>query len=273
MGKIVSAAAMSHTFGTPDADPDASARVAAGMLEIGRRVREEKPDILLVISSDHLTNFNLDFQIPFAVGIADDFVPLGDLGTSRVKYPGNRDFATELLQYAADNGFDLAGVENINPDHGIAVPNEMINQDADIALVPLYINTVMQPTPTCARSFELGKVIRHFICARPARERVAIIATGGLSHWICMPESGRVNAQWDEQIMSLIESGRGKEIADWTPGRILAEGGNGGLEIATWACMAGALDGSKGERIFYEPMHSWWTGMGGLVMNTKSNEL
>lgn len=267
MGQIVSAAAMSHTFGQPGDAADATRRIADGMLEIGRRIRLAAPDVLIIISSDHLTNFNLDFQIPFAVGTADEYVPLGDLGTTRRAYKGHRAFATALVQFAAESQFDLVSVEKLRPDHGIAVPNEMTNEDGNMLLVPVYINTVMQPTPTCARSHDLGRVIAQFVASRPADERVAVLATGGLSHWICMPDSGRVNPQWDDEIMALIESGRGSELANWTPARILEQGGNGGLEIAAWACMAGAVGSAHGERIYYEPMVSWWTGMGGLVMS------
>jgi pimeloyl-ACP methyl ester carboxylesterase len=51
--------------------------------------------------------------------------------------------------------------------------------------------------------------VREFVeTVRPTDERVAIVATGGLSHWICLPDSGRVNAEWDLQIIEKIISGK-----------------------------------------------------------------
>ncbi|MDP9919014.1 protocatechuate 4,5-dioxygenase beta chain/2'-aminobiphenyl-2,3-diol 1,2-dioxygenase large subunit [Variovorax boronicumulans] len=270
MAKIVSGAATSHTFGLPGNAADAAQRIADGMLEIGRRVRASKPDLLLIVSSDHLTNFNLDFQIPWAVGLADSYLPLGDLGTRRVAYRGHREFATGLMHFAAAAGFDLIGVERLTPDHGITVPNEMINGDAGIPIVPIYINTVMQPIPTCARSFGLGRIIADYVASIDDTTRVAIVATGGLSHWVCMPDSGRVNAEWDRSIIELVISGQGERLAQWTPDQITGQGGNGGLEIATWACMAGALRNARGEAIYYEAMTPWWTGMGGIFMTPQS---
>ncbi|WP_296555871.1 hypothetical protein [Pigmentiphaga sp.] len=268
MGKLVSAVATSHTFGLPDNHIEATERVAEGMREIGRRVRAAKPDILIIVSSDHLTNFDLDVQIPFAVGMADGYEPLGDLGVPVRRYPGNRGFAAGLVQFASNDGFDLVGLERVRPDHGIAVPNAMINVHADVPLVPLYINTVMETIPTCKRSYELGRVVARYIREqRPNAERVAIVGSGGLSHWICMPDSGRINEEWDRGILDRIACGQGRELATWTPASIIEAGGNGGLEIAAWACMLGAAGDATGSAIYYEPMHNWWTGMGGVAMH------
>lgn len=268
MGKLVSAVATSHTFGLPGNHIDATERVAEGMREIGRRVRAARPDIVIIVSSDHLTNFNLDVQIPFAIGIADSYEPLGDLGVPVRTYAGNRDFATGLMQFASDHAFDLVGLERIRPDHGVAVPNAMINVDADVQLVPLYINTVMHPTPSCKRSFELGALVARYVREqRPDAERVAIVGSGGLSHWICMPNSGRINEAWDRDILDRIARGQGSDLAAWTPAAIVESGGNGGLEIAAWACMLGAAGNATGSTVYYEPMHDWWTGMGGVAMH------
>jgi 2'-aminobiphenyl-2,3-diol 1,2-dioxygenase large subunit len=114
--------------------------------------------------------------------------------------------------------------------------------------------------------------VREFVeTVRPTDERVAIVATGGLSHWICLPDSGRVNAEWDLQIIEKIISGRGAMLAELTFNSIMSDGGNGGLEIATWAFMAGATGESTGERIYYEEMIPWWTGMGGILMNVNAS--
>jgi 2'-aminobiphenyl-2,3-diol 1,2-dioxygenase, large subunit len=268
MGQIVSAAATSHTFGVPEGVEAQAQRVFDGIDRIGAAIRASKPDVMLIATSDHLNNFSLDFQIPLAVGISDQWLPYGDLGVPRKAFPGHRDFATGLVAYAAQREFDLVPVEGVRPDHGLAMPNAIINRRLDIPVVPIYINTVMTPAPTCARSYAFGRAVREFVeLARPERERVAIVATGGLSHWICLPDSGRVNAAWDLQIIERIVSGKGATLAELSFESILREGGNGGLEIATWAFMAGVTGESTGERIYYEEMTEWWTGMGGILMN------
>lgn len=83
MGQIVSAAAISHTFGASAEHDPAIARICVGMAAIGRAVAASSPDLLVVVSSDHLNNFTLDAQIPLAVGVADSYTPLGDMGVRR----------------------------------------------------------------------------------------------------------------------------------------------------------------------------------------------
>src|SRR5690242_8857355 len=197
MGRIVSAAATSHTLGPPNGIETRAERVFDGMLEIGRRIRASAPDIILIVASDHLNNFRLDRQIPFAVGLSDEFTPLGDLGVPQIPFAGHRDFAAGLVAFAAEHEFDLVGAENIRPDHGICLPNAVINVDTRIPVVPIYVNAVMSPPPSCRRSFRLGQVIRDYVSTvRPEKERVAIVGAGGLSHWICMPGEGHVNTAW-----------------------------------------------------------------------------
>ncbi|SDC47730.1 2'-aminobiphenyl-2,3-diol 1,2-dioxygenase, large subunit [Paraburkholderia lycopersici] len=238
------------------------------MAEIGREIANSNPTIVIVVSSDHLNNFTLDAQTSLAIGIADEYVPLGDMGVPRQSFHGDRMFAMAFANYCSETGFDLTPVEGIKPDHGIAFPNALCNREGRAALVPLYLNTVMNPPPSCARSFALGKALREFVeTQRPHDERIAVVGSGGLSHWICLPRSGDVNEEWDRYVMDCLASGRGEELASLARQDILHDGGNGGLEIASWAFVAGATSGATGRSVYYEPLKAWWTGMGGVLMN------
>ncbi|SAL80833.1 protocatechuate 4,5-dioxygenase [Caballeronia arvi] len=269
MGRIVSAAATSHTFGDSEGEAEAISRVCTGMASIGRAIADSRPDVLVVASSDHLNNFTLDAQIPLAIGIADEYQPLGDMGMPRTPVRGNREFGLGFAAFCAQAGFDLTPVENVLPDHGVAFPNAFSNPDAKAALVPLYLNTVMSPTPSCARAYALGVALRTYVEEeRSAQERVAVIGSGGLSHWICHPRSGEVNEKWDRYVIDRLASGNGSELTKFTRDDILEQGGNGGLEIAAWAFIAGVAGTARGREIYYEPLTSWWTGMGGVLMDT-----
>ena len=60
--------------------------------------------------------------------------------------------------------------------------------------------------------------------------------------------------------------GRGAELAHMTNAEILEAAGNGGLEVSAWITLAGAVSGARGERLYYEPMPSWASGMGGVAL-------
>src|SRR5438093_1041727 len=61
--------------------------------------------------------------------------------------------------------------------------------EVDLPVVPIITNVFTPPLPTADRCYELGQMIRRVALARP--ERVAVLATGALSHWppFWMPDS------------------------------------------------------------------------------------
>jgi protocatechuate 4,5-dioxygenase beta chain/2'-aminobiphenyl-2,3-diol 1,2-dioxygenase large subunit len=256
---------------SPQGIEERAERVFDGMKEIGRRVRADAPDVIVYVSSDHLMNFKLELQVPLAVGAADAFEPFGDMGIPKRPIRGHRAFAEDLVRAAASCGVDLAKAEVLRPDHGITIPNTIINRDGHIPVVPVYINAAMSPPPTPARAWALGEAIGRTVRERrPAGERVVIVGTGGLSHWICTPGQGRVNESFDREVMHTLCAGRGHELAQLQAEEITDWAGNGGLEVLCWICMAGAVPGWHGETVYYEPMPEWLTGMGGIAMRARA---
>ncbi len=53
--------------------------------------------------------------------------------------------------------------------------------DPPTPIVPLYVNVYLPPQPTPRRCYAWGQALRAILDARP--ERVALIASGGLSHY------------------------------------------------------------------------------------------
>ena len=270
MGRIVGGFATSHVLMAPDGVEAEAERVFAGMKEIGRRVRSLAPDVIVIVSSDHLVNFKLELQAPFIVGVSDGYVPFGDVDISPTPIAGHRPFAEGFIAAAAVRGFDLAKAEQVRPDHGVTIPNAIVNTGNRIPVVPLYINASMTPAPSPSRAWRLGNALRRYVdTGRPPAERVVVLATGGLSHWICLEDQGRVNQEFDRKVIDMLAKGKGDGLARLSAEELLAQAGNGGMEILNWICMAGALPGSRGEPIYYEPMPAWLTGMGGVALNER----
>jgi hypothetical protein len=95
---------------------------------------------------------------------------------------------------------------------------------------------------------------------------VALIATGGISHWIGVPNTGHINPEWDRWVLDTIAEGRGEELAALTWDQIERDGGNGGQEIRNWISVLAAVPGVKGEVMVYEPVKEWLTGCGAVWM-------
>lgn len=267
MGKLVAAGACSHILMAPAGVEARAQRIVAGIREVGRRLLAKKPDLLVVVSSDHMFNVNMSLQPPFCVGVADAYVPFGDMDIPREPRPGHRAFAEAFVAHAAGRGFDLAKAEELRPDHGIALPMMLIDPARTLPIVPLLVNINMEPAPAPARCHALGGVLREAIDKRrPAEERVAVLATGGLSHWLNIPRHGEVAEDFDRGVLAAFGRGQPESLARLTPAQIVEQGGNGGLEIVNWLLAAGAAPDWKGETVYYEPMPEWFTGMGGMEL-------
>jgi aromatic ring-opening dioxygenase catalytic subunit (LigB family) len=269
MGNLVGAFAMSHILAGRAVAAEQAERVFEGFQEVGRRAVATRPDIILFIVSDHMANFGTSIEAPFTVGTAGRYTSLGDMDLPRLEVTGHRDFACGLAEYAAGSGFDLAVTEEIRPDHGLMIPRLFVDPSGRIPVVPLNININMTPAPRPSRCWALGQVLASYIASRPEPERVLVVATGGLSHWVMQPEMGKINETFDRNCLALLAAGDGVTLADMSAAKIEQEAGNGGLEFVNWLCMAGAAAPVGGEVIFYEPMTAWLTGMGAIAMHTK----
>src|SRR5690554_5773296 len=111
MGSIVSAGTCSHILMAPNGVEARADRIVAGMREVGRRLIEKEPDLIVVVTSDHMFNINMALQPPFCVGVADEYIPFGDMDIPQEPRPGHRAFAQSFVNHAALQGFDLAKAE------------------------------------------------------------------------------------------------------------------------------------------------------------------
>jgi len=265
LGSIVGGFATSHTLFPSRNVEAAAARVLDGMMRLRSAVARLAPDVLVVANSDHMNNFTLARQITFAVGVADEYLPLGDMGIPQQRFRGSRELGTAFARHAATRGFDVVAAEEVRPDHGMMITKLIAAPDPRLAVVPVYINTNMPVVPAPQRAFELGQVLAEAIGAGPW-ERAVVVAGGGLSHWLCTPEEGRVNEAFDRHFLELMSAGRAAELARLSVTELEAAAGNGGLELANWLFMAGTLPRARGETFYYEPIPAWITGMGGLAL-------
>ena len=269
MAQIVAAALTAHApliTGRPDvARPEQRDRLYAGFHELARRLAAARPDLLVMFVNDHLQNFAYNNLPAFCVGLAETYEAPSPGGAALMRLTprtlrGRPDWAMALLEAGLEAGVDFAYSYDIESWDEMSVPLSFLMPGGEIPVVTVYTNCAAPPLPAPRRCREVGAFVGDFIRARPAGERVALIATGGLSHWVGTPQTGRINPDWDRWVLDHIARGEVEPLARLTWDEIERDGGNGGQEIRNWIGLLGALPGAKGEVLAYEPVAEWITG-------------
>ena len=75
----------------------------------------------------------------------------------------------------------MAYSEDAELGHAFSIPFEYVIGKRNIPVVPFFTNVYVPPLPTPRRCEALGKAIAEIVKGR--KERVAIIASGGMSHF------------------------------------------------------------------------------------------
>ena len=269
MAEIVAAALASHApliTGKPEvARPEQRERLYAGFRECGRRLAAARPDLLVMFVNDHLQNFPYSNMPAFCVGLADayDAPSPGGARLMRIaprKIRGAPAWGMALLESGLAAGFDLAYSYEIESWDELSVPLHFLTPAGDVPVVPVYTNCAAPPLPTPRRSHELGTFVGAFIRSRPGAERVALVASGGISHWVGTPETGRINPDFDHRVLDHVARADVEPLLRLTRDEIERDGSNGGQEIRNWIALLGAVPGWKGEVLAYEPVPEWITG-------------
>jgi hypothetical protein len=128
--------------------------------------------------------------------------------------------------------------------------------------------------PSLKRCMQVGGFVREVIERWPEQKRVAVIGTGGLSHWVGLPDTGKVNAEFDRWFMNCLAEGRGAEVVTKykKAEEVEKEAGNGGQEIRDWLAVAAAMPVTLKPRVLaYESIPG--CGIGVMAWGTPGGNL
>ncbi len=256
---LVFAGVASHAPGitgrSDRADPEVRDRFYAAYHEMAAAMRRTEPDALIVVAAEHFANFFMNNMPSFAIGMADFYDgPIEDpewLGIDRVRVPGDRDLSRRLIERVMHHS-DVSYAEEWKFDHGIMVPLHFLTPDYDLPVVPANINCQGPPLTPLHRAWTFGESLRAAADAVP--ERIALVGTGGISHWPATPDSGKINERWDREFLDRWTRNDRSALLDYDDGAIYRDAGQGGFEIRTFVAVSGAAGGATGTVHFYAPI-------------------
>jgi 2,3-dihydroxyphenylpropionate 1,2-dioxygenase len=255
---LVFAAICSHAPGITGrahlADPAKKDALHAELYRLGESLREARPDALVVVAAEHFANFFMDNMPAYAMGMADHYEgPIEDpawLGIARTRIPGNAALSRRLIGEVMQE-VDVAFAEEWRFDHGIMVPLHFLTPRFDVPVVPVNINCQGPPLTPLPRAWAFGEALRRAADAVP--ERIALVGTGGISHWPATPDSGKVNEAWDREFLDRWTRNDRAALLDYSDAQTYRDAGQGGFEIRTLITVAAAARG-RGELRHYAPI-------------------
>jgi len=262
-------------------------------------VHELNPDVLVVFGPDHARGLFYDLMPPFTIG-AEKVHGIGDYETPRGELASIPTLARAIYNGVTRRGFDPAISLDLTIDHGLTQVYGKLIPDLGVPIIPIIVNSGCSPLPTYARCWTFGHAVGEALREATSDLQVVVVGSGGISHWPNSidafddnitpewrdflihgrpqvaereagrqaklrqlaenPETGFVNAEWDEaflselavdaSVLSRLKDGEVEEIA-----------GPGAGELRTWAAATAAWGGTL-PWTAYEAVGHWITGMG-----------
>ncbi|KAF1054249.1 MAG: Gallate dioxygenase [Stenotrophomonas maltophilia] len=282
MARIIGGLAVSHTPTIGFAvDHDKQEEAAwAPIFESFEPIRgwlaEKQPDVLFYIFNDHVTSFFFDHYSAFTLGV-DERYEVADEGGNPRDLPaigGHAALSRHIGQSLMADEFDMSFFRDKPLDHGFFSPMSALLPHTDgwpLQIVPLQVGVLQFPIPSARRCYKLGQALRRAIESYPEDLKVAIVATGGVSHQVHGERCGFNNPEWDAQFIDLLVNDP-QPLTEMTLAEYATLGGMEGAEVIMWLILRGALSGNvrKLHQSYYLPS---MTGIATLLLENLDQPL
>ncbi len=218
---------------------------------------DAKPDILVLVGNDQREIFKPEFTPTFSVFYGETITNpaiseerLSKLGPGLAvahwanspdddtNYPGVPDLGRHIITSVTRDEFDVAALTTMpTGPRGASLPHAFgflyrrIMNDSPIPAVPIILNTFFPPNqPTVGRCFDFGRAIGRAIASWDSDQRVAVIASGGLSHFV-------VDEEFDRQVIAAMQA-KDKAALEKIPADRFRSGTS---ETKNWITTVGAM--------------------------------
>jgi aromatic ring-opening dioxygenase catalytic subunit (LigB family) len=240
----------------PELLQERKSAITAAVQQVRRRLHEADVDVLVVVSNPHTIrpdDFHPVFGLYVGAGLPVPTKFAEPLGGASVSSP---ELAVHLVDSLVCEGFDVGlqkeygeGVEvqhsySVMAQHYLAVPTP---------LVPFTLSRYLPNQATPDRCYDLGRALRRAIESWDTPQRVALVASGGLSHQLVDEELDRLVVEAmqdkDEQVLRTLPRDRLNQ-APGTP------------EILNWVVVAAAAESMPMTLAAYLPCYRSAAGTG-----------
>lgn len=216
--------------------------------ELRAELMASRPDVLIVVANDQFVNFFYNNIPTFYVTLADEVE--GQFTRHHFHYRNHKELGQAILGSGLEKGLDLSFGRYVELQHTQVVPLYFLLPEPTIPILPIYVNTWVSPLPTPHRCYRLGEVIREV--AEERAERVAVLATGGLSHFPGSPKIGEIDTDFDHELLKTMHEGKGRALTNHSADYFFQAGNS---EFLNWMVVLGAVGETKASTTHYMPDH------------------
>lgn len=242
---------------------------------LAERLASANPDIAIVFGDDQRELFR-DEGIPaFGCFLGDQLIdrpldseqrartPKGILAASWAAHASTQqthatcpELSSRVLSLLTEHDFDVMQFSQQGEDrslgHAFTFPRYRLGLSSRTRITPIFINTYYQPNvPSASRCCALGEVVRKAVESWDSDARVAIVASGGLSHFV-------VDEKLDRQVLASLERHDREALGSLSRKQLRS----GTSEILNWIAAAGALGGMRTTVVDYIPGYRSPAGTG-----------
>jgi 3-O-methylgallate 3,4-dioxygenase len=240
---------------------------------------EVKPDIVVIAGNDHMEMFS-ESAVPALTVFCGEQITNNPWSEERIagaapgvaiampghvppkgaRYPAVPALGKHIIESVIAEGFDVAAMKTMPNDetpHAYGFVYRQIMGDRPIPCVPLALNTYYPPNqPTIKRCYDFGKAMVRAIQSWDSDARVAVIASGGLSHFV-------IDENVDQAFLDAMRNRRIDKVAEL--GEAIFQSGTS--EIKNWVPVAGAMAelGFPLEIVDYVPCYRSIAGTGNAM--------
>lgn len=242
---------------------------------LAKELAEAAPDAVVVVGDDQAELFLDDGTPTFAVLHGSEIVdmphsseklasmPAGLRAASwaqhadtREAYPVPAELGRHVVESLAVEEFDVTALtrqpEGRSLGHAFTFARRRLMGESVVPMLPVAVNAYYPPNvPTPRRCYRFGRALRQAVETYPEDMSVAVVASGGLSHFV-------VDEALDGRVIEGLRT-RDVEALTTIPRRFLRSGTS---ETLNWITAGGALEHLAMELVDYVPAYRSPAGTG-----------
>jgi hypothetical protein len=254
---------------------DLSNRCQAALDRLAGDIERIAPDVLVIVGDDQSELFGPENMPVISVFFGEDVVTHDRWGNRELPdwarsmgrgyamdevyaFPGAPDLARALIDGLIARDIDVATSARIEDPHRAGFGHafgfviKRLLGERPIPVVPLLLNTYYPPNvPTARRCHDIGRALRDTVRGLESGLRVAVIASGGLSHFV-------VDEELDRRVIAGFEADKADLLRELPRGALMS----GSSEILNWVLTAGAVDHLPLAWLEYHPIYRTPAGTG-----------